>query len=429
MVVLVVRPTADRSIKGIVLAMTKVIVAAIASASGRSRGPAGRLASTWPHCRQRAFAPGGNGGTCCRRSQSGQASDEDSTLRVQGRTPIPYSRSTRMVVERRPRRNGGRIARHCGRALAIAARPTIRRGHSCTGALVRVHCGVQAGSAQKSATNSKCRSGRGEPDSGVGHAAMRTSDVLLTVGPFPVTRTLCIASFRRRCSSSPRKLVPPRRPKVCWSSTATSVRRPRRSSSRTRCARVVPETLKRPVEIYSEYLDIERFPVDGYAGAGAEFLRQKYSDRNIRVIVASAPQAVAFATKFRESIASRRAGGPHRHAERPAGTHGASSRCHRQDHRSRSDGDARARVPVCIPTPSASCSSSERPNGIAFGNSGFAAQWDAWNGRSRSSTSRVCRHPTSCAGSGRWAGIRSSLRRATSSTARAKWPRRGNRSN
>jgi len=66
--------------------------------------------------------------------------------------------------------------------------------------------------------------------------------------------------------------------------------------------KAVPDGLKRPVELYSEYLDIERFPVDTYAVAGAEFLRQKYHDRNIRVIVASAPQAVAFATKFRERI-------------------------------------------------------------------------------------------------------------------------------
>ena len=44
-VVLVVRPTADRSISGITLAMTQVISAASASANGRSRGPGGRAAS------------------------------------------------------------------------------------------------------------------------------------------------------------------------------------------------------------------------------------------------------------------------------------------------------------------------------------------------------------------------------------------------
>ena len=65
--------------------------------------------------------------------------------------------------------------------------------------------------------------------------------------------------------------------------------------------RVVPETVKRPVEIYSEYLDIERFSGDLLSGASAEFLRQKFNDRNIRVIVASAPQAVEFAIKLRDS--------------------------------------------------------------------------------------------------------------------------------
>ena len=63
--------------------------------------------------------------------------------------------------------------------------------------------------------------------------------------------------------------------------------------------KVVPESLQRPVEIYSEYLDIERFQVDTYARAGAQFLREKYGDRNVRVVVAAAPQAVQFATRFR----------------------------------------------------------------------------------------------------------------------------------
>ena len=71
-----VRPTADRSISGETLAMTKQMSAATVSASGRSRGPGGRLASTWPHRTQRAFVPRGSGGILCRRSQSGQASGE-----------------------------------------------------------------------------------------------------------------------------------------------------------------------------------------------------------------------------------------------------------------------------------------------------------------------------------------------------------------
>src|ERR1700736_1163777 len=76
-VVLAVRPTTERFIKGEVLAMTKAIAAATESASGRSRGPAGCLASNQPHRAQRAFAPGGSGGMRCSKSQSGQATDDD----------------------------------------------------------------------------------------------------------------------------------------------------------------------------------------------------------------------------------------------------------------------------------------------------------------------------------------------------------------
>jgi signal transduction histidine kinase len=66
--------------------------------------------------------------------------------------------------------------------------------------------------------------------------------------------------------------------------------------------KAVPELLKRPVEIYSEYLDIERTPMEGYADAQAEFLRMKYAGRNIRVIVAAAPDAVRFAIGTRDRM-------------------------------------------------------------------------------------------------------------------------------
>jgi hypothetical protein len=46
MVVVVVRPTAERSINGMKLAMKKQMAAAAESASGRSRGPGGRVART-----------------------------------------------------------------------------------------------------------------------------------------------------------------------------------------------------------------------------------------------------------------------------------------------------------------------------------------------------------------------------------------------
>ncbi len=66
--------------------------------------------------------------------------------------------------------------------------------------------------------------------------------------------------------------------------------------------RVVPDLLQRPVEMYSEYLDIERTPMEGYADAQAEFLRRKYAGRNIRVIVAAAPDAVKFVVGSRDRM-------------------------------------------------------------------------------------------------------------------------------
>ena len=64
----------------------------------------------------------------------------------------------------------------------------------------------------------------------------------------------------------------------------------------------VPDALQRHVDFFSEYLDIEWASTAQYAAAQAEFLRQKYAGRNIRVIVASAPQALQFATTFRNRM-------------------------------------------------------------------------------------------------------------------------------
>ena len=66
--------------------------------------------------------------------------------------------------------------------------------------------------------------------------------------------------------------------------------------------KVVPDALRRPVELYSEYLDVEWASTEAYALAQAEFLRQKYRLRNIRVVVASAPAALQFTTRFRDSV-------------------------------------------------------------------------------------------------------------------------------
>jgi ABC-type uncharacterized transport system substrate-binding protein len=65
---------------------------------------------------------------------------------------------------------------------------------------------------------------------------------------------------------------------------------------------VVPEELRRPVKLYSEYLDDEWSSLEAYGATKAEFLRTKYGRRNIRVIVVMALPALQFATKFRDRI-------------------------------------------------------------------------------------------------------------------------------
>jgi signal transduction histidine kinase len=65
---------------------------------------------------------------------------------------------------------------------------------------------------------------------------------------------------------------------------------------------VLPDALKRPVAIFSEYLDDEWSSLNAYGAAEAEFLRNKYGRRNIRVVVASAPLALRFATEFRDRM-------------------------------------------------------------------------------------------------------------------------------
>jgi len=65
--------------------------------------------------------------------------------------------------------------------------------------------------------------------------------------------------------------------------------------------KLVPEALGRPIELYSEYLDSERPSESGYGDALAQFLSLKYQERNVRVIVASAPQALRFAIDLRDT--------------------------------------------------------------------------------------------------------------------------------
>src|SRR5690349_5148787 len=52
---------------------------------------------------------------------------------------------------------------------------------------------------------------------------------------------------------------------------------------------VVADLAKRPIGLFSEYLDEEWASLNAYGAEQAEFLRQKYGARNIRVIVAVAP--------------------------------------------------------------------------------------------------------------------------------------------
>ena len=65
---------------------------------------------------------------------------------------------------------------------------------------------------------------------------------------------------------------------------------------------VVPDAVRGPVDMFSEYLDVEWASSEAYSTAQVEFLRQKYSGRNIRVIVAAAPAALQFTLKFRDRI-------------------------------------------------------------------------------------------------------------------------------
>jgi signal transduction histidine kinase len=65
--------------------------------------------------------------------------------------------------------------------------------------------------------------------------------------------------------------------------------------------RVVRDALGRPVYLFTEYLDNEWVSTEAYAATQAEFLRQKYSARNIRVLVVVGA-ALTFALKFRDRI-------------------------------------------------------------------------------------------------------------------------------
>jgi len=65
---------------------------------------------------------------------------------------------------------------------------------------------------------------------------------------------------------------------------------------------VLQESIRPSVYVFREYLDSEWVSTEAYAITEAEFLRQKYSGRNIRVIVVEASPALRFALKFRDRM-------------------------------------------------------------------------------------------------------------------------------
>ena len=66
----------------------------------------------------------------------------------------------------------------------------------------------------------------------------------------------------------------------------------------------IPAQLRRPVEVYSEYLDVEIPASATLVADQIAFLAHKYESRNVRAIVASAAGAVPFALRLREQMAS-----------------------------------------------------------------------------------------------------------------------------
>ena len=65
---------------------------------------------------------------------------------------------------------------------------------------------------------------------------------------------------------------------------------------------VVTDGFKRPVQIFSEYLDDEWVSLQTYGAVEAGFLQQKYGGRNIRVAVTDSLPALRFAMQFRERV-------------------------------------------------------------------------------------------------------------------------------
>jgi len=67
---------------------------------------------------------------------------------------------------------------------------------------------------------------------------------------------------------------------------------------------VIQDQANRPVQLYSEFLDDEWASLATYGQRQADFLRDKYRRRNIRVIVAVALPALQFMMQFRGAVAA-----------------------------------------------------------------------------------------------------------------------------
>jgi len=66
----------------------------------------------------------------------------------------------------------------------------------------------------------------------------------------------------------------------------------------------IPAQLRRPVEVHSEYLDVEIPASATLVADQIAFLAHKYESRNVRAIIASAAGAVPFALRLREQMSS-----------------------------------------------------------------------------------------------------------------------------
>src|SRR5262245_36952067 len=56
------------------------------------------------------------------------------------------------------------------------------------------------------------------------------------------------------------------------------------------------------VEYYPEYLESNRFPGENQSALFHDYLRQKYADRNIDVVVANSDASLEFLSKYRDDL-------------------------------------------------------------------------------------------------------------------------------